>query len=64
MYLLTGLICAIGFGKGKSHDFKMFKSANVDSSDELEISVDSGLQADGEPWIQHLHSKVELPQKS
>ena len=42
----------------------MFKSANVDSSDELEISVDSGLQADGEPWIQHLYSKVELPQKS
>ena len=49
MCLLTGLICAIGFGKGKSHNFEMFKSANVDSSDELEIRVDSGLQADGEP---------------
>ena len=49
MCLLTGLIRAIRFGKGKSHDFEMFKSANFDLSDELEISVDSGLQADGEP---------------
>lgn len=57
--LLTGLICAIRFGKGKSHDFEMFKSANFDLSNELEISVDSGFQG-----IQHLHSKVELPQKS
>ena len=36
----------------------MFKSANFDLSDELEISVDSGFQG-----IQHFHSKVELPQK-
>ena len=57
--LLTGLICAIRFGKGKSHDFEMFKNANFDLSDELEISVDSGFQG-----IQNLHSKVELPQKS
>jgi DDE superfamily endonuclease len=53
--LLTGLICAIRFGKGKSHDFEMFKSANFDLSNELEVSVDSGFQG-----IQHLHSKVEL----
>ena len=59
MCLLTGLIRAIGFGKGKLHDFEMFKSANFDLSDELEISVDSGFQG-----IQHFHSKVELPQKS
>ena len=58
MCLLTGLIRAIGFGKGKLHDFEMFKSANFDLSDELEISVDSGFQG-----IQHFHSKVELPQK-
>jgi hypothetical protein len=37
----------------------MFKRANFNLSDELEISVDSGFQG-----IQHLHSKVELPQKS
>ncbi len=59
MCLLTGLIRAIRFGKGKLHDFEMFKSANFDLSDELEISVDSGFQG-----IQHFHSKVELPQKS
>lgn len=57
--LLTGLICAIRFGKGKSHDFDMFKKANFDLSDKLEINVDSGFQG-----IQHLHTKVELPQKS
>lgn len=47
--LLTGLICDIGFGKGKLHDFQMFKSVNFDLSNELGISVDSGLQVDGEP---------------
>jgi hypothetical protein len=37
----------------------MFKSANFDLSDELEVKVDLGFQG-----IQHLHPKVELPQKS
>ena len=57
--LLTGLICAIRFGKGKSHDFDMFKNANFDLSDELGINADSGFQG-----IQNFHSKVELPRKS
>ena len=57
--LLTGLICAIRFGKGKSHDFEMYKSANFNLSDELEVNVDSGFQG-----IQHLHARVELPQKA
>ena len=57
--LLTGLICAIRFGKGKSHDFDMFKNANFDLSDELGINADSGFQG-----IQNFHSKVELSQKS
>lgn len=56
---MTGLICSIRFGKGKTHDFEMFKNANFDLSNELEISVDSGFQG-----IQHIYSKVELPQKS
>lgn len=37
----------------------MFKNANFDLSDQLELNVDSGFQG-----IQGFHSKVELPQKS
>jgi hypothetical protein len=57
--LLTGLIKAIRFDKGKVHDFDMYKNSNFDLSQDLEINADSGFQG-----IQHLHPKVNLPQKA
>ena len=56
---MTGLIQAIRFDKGKTHDFDLYKNSNFNLSDELEINVDSGFQG-----IQKLHKKVNLPQKS
>lgn len=56
---MTGLIQAIRFDKGKTHDFDMFKKANFDLSDDLEINADSGFQG-----VQKLHQKVNLPQKA
>lgn len=53
------MIQAIRFGKGKIHDFDMYKNSDFDLSDELEINADSGFQG-----IQKLHTKVNLPQKS
>lgn len=56
---MTGLIQAIRFDKGKTHDFDMYKNSNFDLSEELEINADSGFQG-----IQKLHSKVNLPDKA
>ncbi len=44
---------------GKIHDFDIYKKANFDLSDDLEVNADSGFQG-----IQKLHSKVNLPQKA
>lgn len=51
-------IIATYFGKGKTHDMKLFEKSRVRLSKEVEIKADSGYQG-----MQKKHSKVLLPKK-
>jgi len=46
------------FGKGRRHDFNLFKKSKTHIHPETEVLVDSGYQG-----IQKLHQKSKLPQK-
>lgn len=54
----TGQIICTFFGKGRKHDFKLFKASGVHFHPETESLEDKGYQG-----IQHLHAKTRLPKK-
>ena len=47
------------FGKGKTHDMKLFEKSKVALSKEVEIKADSGYQG-----LQKKHDKVLIPKKN
>ena len=51
-------VVATYFGKGKTHDMKLFEFSKVRMSKEVEIKADSGYQG-----LQKKHGKVLLPKK-
>jgi DDE superfamily endonuclease len=51
------VICT-AIGKGREHDFKLFKRCQMKISPEIEFLGDRGYQG-----LQHLHSKSQTPQK-
>jgi hypothetical protein len=52
-------IIATFFGKGKTHDAKLFERSKVRLGKEIEIKADSGYQG-----LQKKHAKVLLPKKN
>jgi hypothetical protein len=52
-------IIATFFGKGKTHDAKLFERSKVKLGKEIEIKADSGYQG-----LQKKHAKVLLPKKN
>jgi hypothetical protein len=54
----TRKIICTAFGKGRKHDFKLFKESNVHIHPNTKCSVDTGYQG-----ISKLHSNVEIPKK-
>jgi len=52
-------IIATYFGKGKTHDMKLFEKSQVRLSKEVEIKADSGYQG-----MQTKHGKVLIPKKN
>ena len=52
-------IVATYFGKGKTHDLKLFEFSKVRMSKEVEIKADSGYQG-----LQKKHAKVLIPKKN
>jgi DDE superfamily endonuclease len=55
----SGEIIATYFGKGKTHDAKLFERSGVRLAEEIEIKADSGYQG-----LQKKHAKVLLPKKN
>lgn len=54
----TGAIVCTFFGKGRQHDFKVFKASGVHFLPDTKSLVDKGYQG-----IQKLHANSELPEK-
>jgi hypothetical protein len=52
-------IIATFFGKGKTHDAKVYEKSRVRISKEIEIKADSGYQG-----LQKKHAKVLIPKKN
>ena len=52
-------IIATYFGKGKTHDLKLYEKSCVRLSKEVEIKADSGYQG-----LQKKHAKVLIPKKN
>ena len=52
-------IIATYFGKGKTHDLKLYEKSRVRLSKEVEIKADSGYQG-----LQKKHAKVLIPKKN
>lgn len=52
-------IIATFFGKGKTHDAKVYEKSGVKLSKEIEIKADSGYQG-----LQKKHGKVMIPKKN
>jgi len=52
-------VIATYFGKGKTHDLKLFEKSRVRLSKEVEIKADSGYQG-----MQKKHDKVLIPKKN
>ncbi len=52
-------VIATYFGKGKTHDLKLFENSRVRLSKEVEIKADSGYQG-----MQKKHGKVLIPKKN
>lgn len=55
---LTAEIVCICTGKGKMHDFRLFKESKVQINPVVAIAVDSGYQG-----LQKIHANTELPKK-
>ena len=51
-------VVATHFGKGKTHDMKLYEKSKVVLSKEVEIKADSGYQG-----LQKKHGKVLIPKK-
>lgn len=51
-------IVATFFGKGKTHDYKLYQKSKVKLSKEIEMKADSGYQG-----MQNSHAKVLIPKK-
>lgn len=51
-------IIATFFGKGKTHDYKLYQKSKVKLSKEIEMKADSGYQG-----MQNDHAKVLIPKK-
>lgn len=49
---------ATEFGKGKKHDFRLFKESKIKIHPDKQVNVDSGYQG-----IQNIHKKSQLPIK-
>ena len=56
---LTGLIRAVACGRGKVHDFKLFKQSKIRLSENTKAKLDLGFLG-----IQKLYPKAELPFKA
>lgn len=56
---LTGLIRAVACGRGKIHDFKLFKQSKIRLSQKTIIKLDLGFLG-----IKRLYPQAELPKKS
>ena len=54
----TGEILCTKVGKGRRHDFHLFKNSKVHVNKEVEITADTGYQG-----LQKLHAKVKIPKK-
>lgn len=54
----TGLVICTSFGKGRNHDFKLFKASQVRAHPFTEVLVDSGYQG-----LQKIHAKTTMPKK-
>ena len=54
----TRKIICTAFGKGRRHDFKLFKDSKTHIHPSTKYSVDTGYQG-----IAKLHSNVEIPKK-
>lgn len=54
----TRKIICTAFGKGRRHDFKLFKDSKTHIHPSTKCSVDTGYQG-----IAKLHSNVEIPKK-
>ena len=52
-------VIATYFGKGKTHDMKLYEKSQTKLSKEVEIKADSGYQG-----LQKKHTKVLIPQKN
>lgn len=58
--IITGkgkVICVVT-GKGRMHDFRLFKESNTRLHPDVSLKTDSGYQG-----IRKLHQKSELPHK-
>lgn len=49
---------ATEFGRGKKHDFRLFKESKIKIHPDKQVNVDSGYQG-----IQNIHKKSQLPIK-
>jgi transposase len=52
-------ILAIDHGKGRCHDFTLFKKSNIKLHPDLEAIADKGYQG-----LQKIHTKTRIPKKS
>ena len=55
----SGTIICTTVGKGRRHDFHLFKNSKVRVKESVKILADSGYQG-----LQKLHRKTELPKKN
>jgi uncharacterized protein (DUF2344 family) len=54
----TQVICGVSCGKGKTHDFKLFKESKVVLNSSVKILADSGYQG-----IHKMHANSQIPYK-
>jgi len=55
----TAEVICLHFGKGKMHDFKLFKESAMNANPEVAYVTDSGYQG-----INQIHSNTRLPKKN
>ena len=54
----TGKVIAIFIGKGRTHDFRLFKNSKIRIVKRIKVVCDSGYQG-----IQKIHTNSEIPKK-
>jgi IS5 family transposase len=54
----SGQIICTSFGKGRRHDFRVFKESKTRIEEQIEVLVDKGYQG-----IQKLHGKSKIPHR-